>query len=48
MQRMQIIDRYGGKTVRSQHRLALTGTPIENGVHELWSLFDFLIPGCTR
>ncbi|MEK7619481.1 MAG: SNF2-related protein [Patescibacteria group bacterium] len=33
------------KTVRSQHRLALTGTPIENGVHELWSLFDFLIPG---
>src|SRR3989339_91118 len=33
------------KTIRAQHRLALTGTPLENGVHELWSLFDFLMPG---
>jgi superfamily II DNA or RNA helicase len=28
----------------SQHRLCLTGTPIENGLEELWSLFDFLMP----
>ncbi len=33
------------KTLNAQHRLALTGTPLENGVHELWSLFDFLMPG---
>ncbi len=33
------------KTIRSQHRLALTGTPIENSLAELWSLFDFLMPG---
>ncbi len=33
------------KTIRATHRLALTGTPLENGVHELWSLFDFLMPG---
>lgn len=33
------------KTIRAKHRLALTGTPLENGVHELWSLFDFLMPG---
>ena len=28
-----------------RHRLALSGTPIENHVGELWSLFDFLNPG---
>lgn len=33
------------KTLRPKHRLALTGTPLENGVHELWSLYDFLMPG---
>ncbi len=33
------------KTLQTKHRLALTGTPLENGVHELWSLFDFLMPG---
>jgi len=27
------------------HRLVLTGTPIQNNVLELWSLFDFLMPG---
>ena len=29
----------------SQHRIALTGTPIENRLSELWSIFDYLMPG---
>lgn len=29
----------------ANHRLILTGTPIQNNVVELWSLFDFLMPG---
>lgn len=29
----------------SHHRLLLSGTPIQNNVLELWSLFDFLMPG---
>jgi len=33
------------KVVKAHHRLALSGTPIENNSLELWSLFDFLIPG---
>jgi len=33
------------KSLRSEHRLALTGTPLENRLSELWSLFDFLMPG---
>lgn len=33
------------KMIRSTHRLILTGTPIENSLEELWSLFDFLMPG---
>ncbi|OTF71814.1 TATA-binding protein-associated factor 172-like protein [Euroglyphus maynei] len=33
------------KTLRANHRLILTGTPIQNNVLELWSLFDFLMPG---
>ena len=36
------------KTVKSfhaAHRLVLTGTPLENSVGDLWSLFDFLMPG---
>ncbi len=32
------------KTVRSEHRLILSGTPIENSLDEMWSLFDFLMP----
>lgn len=30
---------------RANHRMILTGTPIQNNVLELWSLFDFLMPG---
>lgn len=33
------------KQLRSEHRLILSGTPIQNNVVELWSLFDFLMPG---
>ncbi|WP_058985681.1 DEAD/DEAH box helicase [Hugonella massiliensis] len=33
------------KRVRAQHRFALTGTPVENRPSELWSIFDFLMPG---
>ena len=33
------------KTIPAQTRYALTGTPVENRLTELWSIFDFLIPG---
>lgn len=33
------------KLLRAEHRLVLTGTPIENGVADLWSIMDFLMPG---
>ncbi len=33
------------KQVTADHRFALTGTPIENRLSELWSIFDFLMPG---
>ena len=29
---------------RSKHRLLLTGTPLQNNLHELWSLLNFLMP----
>jgi SNF2 family DNA or RNA helicase len=32
------------KALKSFHRLALSGTPVENRLKELWSLFDFLMP----
>lgn len=31
--------------LRTSHRIALTGTPIENGVRDLWSVFRFIQPG---
>ena len=31
--------------LKAQHRLCLTGTPVENHLGELWSLFNFLMPG---
>ena len=33
------------KSLQAHHRLILSGTPIQNSVLELWSLFDFLMPG---
>lgn len=32
------------KQLNALHRLALTGTPVENRLKELWSIFDFLMP----
>ncbi len=33
------------KELKADHRFALTGTPIENSVVDLWSIFDFIMPG---
>lgn len=33
------------RDLQARHRLCLTGTPLENHLGELWSLFDFLLPG---
>ncbi len=33
------------RELNARHRLCLTGTPLENHLGELWSLFDFLLPG---
>ncbi len=47
----QFVKNHATKTARSakrisaQHRFALTGTPMENRPSELWSIFDFLLPG---
>lgn len=33
------------KSLRSKRKLGLTGTPIQNNILELWSIFDFVMPG---
>ena len=33
------------KKIKAETRFALTGTPIENSLSELWSIFDFIMPG---
>ena len=33
------------KLIKAETRFALTGTPIENNLFELWSMFDFVLPG---
>ena len=33
------------RQLQAQTRFALTGTPLENGVGELWSIFNFVLPG---
>jgi len=36
------------KQIKAKNYFALTGTPIENTLTELWSIFDFLMPGYLR
>ncbi len=33
------------KRIKANHRYVLTGTPIQNSLLDLWSIFDFLLPG---
>jgi SNF2 family DNA or RNA helicase len=33
------------RRIKARHRLCLTGTPMENHLGEMWSLFNFLMPG---
>jgi SNF2 family DNA or RNA helicase len=33
------------KQLKADHRLALSGTPVENHLVDLWAIFDFLAPG---
>jgi SNF2 family DNA or RNA helicase len=33
------------RTLRAQARIALTGTPVENNLSELWALLDWTTPG---
>ena len=33
------------KSLKGETKFALTGTPIENSIAELWSIFDFIMPG---
>ena len=33
------------RALEAKHRLCLTGTPLENNLGEIWSLFNFLMPG---
>lgn len=36
------------KVLNANYRFALTGTPIENSLAELWSIFDFILPGYLK
>lgn len=33
------------KALRARHRFALTGTPVENSLDEIWAIFDVVLPG---
>ncbi|KAF5301146.1 hypothetical protein FQR65_LT08976 [Abscondita terminalis] len=33
------------KQIQTPHRIMLTGSPMQNNLQELWSLFDFIVPG---
>lgn len=35
------------KALQAQARIALTGTPVENRLGDLWSIFDFITPACS-
>ncbi|WP_427338273.1 DEAD/DEAH box helicase [Caloranaerobacter sp. DY30410] len=36
------------KALKSRYRVALTGTPVENGLSELWSIMDYVQPGLLK
>lgn len=36
------------KEIKARSRFAMTGTPIENSLTELWSIFDFIMPGYLK
>lgn len=36
------------KKIQAEHKFALTGTPVENSIMELWSIFDFIMPGYLK
>ena len=36
------------KQLKAEARIALTGTPVENRLGDLWSIFDFINPGPAR
>lgn len=36
------------KTINADYKFALTGTPIQNSLMDLWSIFDFLMPGYLK
>jgi superfamily II DNA or RNA helicase len=36
------------KSLKADYKFALTGTPIQNSLMDLWSLFDFLMPGYLK
>lgn len=36
---------HAARRIQGRHKLALTGTPLENHLGELWALFDLLMPG---
>lgn len=42
---VQSVGAHAVKQLTAQTRIALTGTPMENHAGELWSLFDFVLPG---
>ena len=33
------------KALSAEHKIAISGTPMENSLQDLWSIFDFLLPG---
>ena len=41
---LQTATAVSSRRLRAQHKLILTGTPVQNRVHELWAAFDFLMP----
>ena len=44
----QTLNAQAVKRIRAEACFALTGTPIENSLTELWSIFDFILPGYFR